>query len=49
MAPAINTKVRISPKVYGRTQNDPVGFLRGPGETDSQEKPEEENLMLDYL
>jgi hypothetical protein len=47
MTPAINTKVRISPRVYVRTQNDPVGFLRGPGETDSREKPEDENLMSD--
>jgi hypothetical protein len=49
MTPAINTKVRISPRVYVRTQNDPVGFLRGPGETDSREKPEDENLMSDYI
>jgi hypothetical protein len=35
MIPAINTKLRISPRIFVKFKNGANGILKGPGETDS--------------
>ncbi len=35
LAPAINTKLRASPRIFVKILNSPIGIINGPGETDS--------------
>ncbi len=38
--PAINTKLRISSRIFVKIRSGPNWIRRGPGETDSWKKPE---------
>jgi hypothetical protein len=38
-------ELQISPRIFEKIRNDPIGILRGLGETDSRKKPEVENLV----
>jgi hypothetical protein len=46
----INLDFRLSPRIFGKIQNGPIGILKGPEETVSgKKKPEVENLVSDFL
>ncbi len=45
LTPVANLKLRISPRIFEKIQNDPNGIRRGLGETDSWKKQEAENLV----
>jgi hypothetical protein len=44
-AMVVHLELRIYPQIFEKIQNGPNGILRGLGETDSQKKPEVENLV----
>jgi hypothetical protein len=35
LTPVANLELRISPRIFEKIRNDPIGILRGLGETDS--------------
>jgi hypothetical protein len=43
--PVVHLELRISQQIFEKNRNGPTGILRGLGETDSQKKPEVENLV----
>jgi hypothetical protein len=34
LTPLINIHSRISPRIFEKIRNDPIGILRGPGDSD---------------
>jgi hypothetical protein len=45
LTPVANLEPRISPRIFEKTRNGPIGIIRGLGETDSRKKPEAKNLV----
>ncbi len=45
LTPVANLELRISPRIFEKIWNDPIGILRGMGETDSWKKTEVKNLV----
>ncbi len=46
---AMNTKLRMFPRIFVKIHRGPDEILRGRDEIDSRKKPEVQNLMLDSL
>jgi hypothetical protein len=49
LTPAMNTKLRISPRIVLQIRNGPKRIRTGPGETYSCKKHEVENIVADSL
>jgi hypothetical protein len=47
--PLINSHSRFTPRIFEKNRDDPNGILRGPGNTESLNKTEVENLVSDSL
>ncbi len=44
-APVVHLELRISPRIFEKIRNGPIGILRDLGESDSWKKPDVENLV----
>jgi hypothetical protein len=45
LTPVANLELRISPRIFEKIRNGPIGIIRGLGETGTRKKPEAKNLV----